>query len=273
MLTSSRAAQRIMSILALLCLGAAPPERPQADRVSPDTLQWFQSAEQAMMTAVGKGDKAAWDRIMDPSCVITSEEGEVLGKAQFLDSLRPLPDGLTGAIEVKDLTVQAFAGLAVVRYRADEWESVFGQKLNTSYRITNTYRRVGAEWKMVASHAAVVTQDPPPQTVSSTGWSAFAGKYRLLPDGWTFTVELRNGNLYGGRDPKNLRRMMPLTPDAFVVSGTLGEWLFVTENGKSVRIVNVRKFEPLIWSRVEDKEDAASTMRLPDTANAPTPWR
>jgi hypothetical protein len=252
MLMSYRAVALMVSISALVCLGAAHADPSQVVRVSPDLLQWFESTEQAMMTAVGTGDKAVWDRILDPSCVITSEEGQVLGKQQLLDSLRPLPHGLTGAITVRDLTVQALPGLAVVRYRAEELESVFGQALNTSYRITNTYQRVGAEWRMVASHTSVVTEDPPPQAVSTAGWSAFAGKYRLLPDGWTFTVELRNGNLYGGRDPKNLRRMIPLTPDAFVVSGTLGEWLFVMENGKAVRIVNVRKFQPLIWSRVED---------------------
>jgi hypothetical protein len=42
-----------------------------------------------------------------------------------------------------------------------------------------------------------------------------------------------------------------LTTDAFVVSGSLGEWMFVVESGKAVRIVNFRKFEPLIWSRVD----------------------
>jgi len=37
-----------------------------------------------------------------------------------------------------------------------------------------------------------------------------------------------------------------------VVSGSLGEWLFVTENGKAVRILDFRKFEPLVWTRVDD---------------------
>jgi len=231
-------------------VGAQRP--PRSNAAAAETTRWFQSTEQALMDSIGAGDKSPWHRVMDPSCIVTTEEGELLNKHQFLDELRPLPKGLTGRIAVNDLNVQTYISFAVVRYRADEREAVFGQTLKTSYRVTNTYRRDGSEWKMVASQQAVVTRDPPEQPVSKANWPALAGKYRLLPDGWTFTVQLRNGDLYGGRDPGKLRRLVPLAPDAFVASGTLGEWIFVVEGGRATRIVNIRKFEPLIWTRVED---------------------
>ncbi len=230
----------------------------QAAAVAPDesvsakTREWFQSTEQALMDSMASGTKAVWERVMDPTWVMTSEEGQVLGRQQFLDELRPLPDGLSGAIVVKDLTVHELPTFAVVRYLADESESVFGQQLSVRYRVTNTYRRDGPDWKMVASHLAVVTQDPPEQKVSSAGWAGLVGSYRLLPTGWTFTVELRDGRLYAGRDPKGLRPLIPMTPDAFVLSGSLGEWLFVVENGQATRILNLRKFATLVWTRVED---------------------
>ncbi len=234
----------------LLCLHAAAGtgDGPPAA----DTLRWFQATEQALMDSVAPGDKGPWERMLDPSCVLTDEEGRVMTKQEFLDALRPLPPGLSGGIAVKDLTVQDLGGVVVVRYLADEWEMVFGQRLTTRYRTTNTYRRVAPDWRMVASHTSVVTQDPPTQAVSRAAWPSLVGRYRLLPDGWTFTVELRDGDLYGGRDAKDLRLLIPLTPEAFVLSGSLGEWIFVTENGKGVRIVNFRKFEPLVWTRVDD---------------------
>jgi hypothetical protein len=213
-----------------------------------DDTQWFQKTEQSLMDAIASGDKAVWDRVLDPSFILTSEEGEVMSREQFLAALRPLPAGLTGGIAVKELKSQTFAGFAVVRFLADEWELVFAQRLTTRYRVTDTYRREKDNWKLVASHVSVVTQDPPAQNVSKVGWPALAGTYQLLPDGWTFTVELRDGTLYGGRDPKKLRPFIPLTPDAFVLTGALGEWLFVVENGSATRIVNLRKFEPLIWT-------------------------
>jgi hypothetical protein len=203
------------------------------------------------MDAIAPGDKAPWERVMDPSCVVTTDEGEVLSRQQFLDSLGPLPAGLSGTITVRELTVQEAPSFAVIRYLADEAESVFGQRLVVNYRVTNTYRRDGAGWKMMASHLSVVTRDPPAQPVSDAGWPGLVGTYRLLPDGWTFTVELREGQLFGGRDPKKLRPLVPLAADAFVLSGALGEWLFVVETGRATRIVNVRKFAPLVWTRVE----------------------
>jgi len=241
----------IGSFLAALALVPAPVGAASVEASSVRTVEWFQRTEQALMDAVATGDRSVWERVLDPACVLTSEEGEVMTRPQFLDALRPLPTGLTGGIAVKELTVQEFPSFGVVRYLADEWESVFGQRLVTRYRVTDTFRRDGDAWKMVASHVAVVTQDPPAQPVSKERWAALAGTYRLLPDGWTFTVALREGTLYGGRDPNALRPFIPLAPDAFVLSGRLGEWIFVTGEGGVSHILNFRKFEPLVWTRVQ----------------------
>lgn len=219
---------------------------------SPQTVAWFQTTEQQLMDSIASGSKAPWDGVMDADCTFTTEEGQVLSRQQFLDELHPLPAGLEGAITVRELTVDEQPGFAIVRYLLDEWETVFAQRLTTQYRTTDTFRKVGDSWKLVASHTSVVTHDPPAQQVSSAGWPAFVGRYRLLPDGWTFSVELRDGELWGGRDPKKLRRLIPLAPDAFVVSGALGDWIFVRDaHGRTTHIVELRKFEPLIWTRVD----------------------
>jgi hypothetical protein len=100
---------------------------------------------------------------------------------------------------------------------------------------------------------SVVTADPPPQPVSTAGFPGLVGSYQLLPDGWTFHVALRDGQLVGGRDTAALTRMIPLTPTAFVREKTLGEWLFVVgADGKATHIVDFRKFEPLVWTRVPE---------------------
>jgi hypothetical protein len=212
---------------------------------------WFQTTEQSLMNAVAVGDRAPWNATLDDRCVLTTEEGEVLTKAEFLKALRPLPAGLAGGIEVKDLTVEDFQDVAVVRFLADEWETVFAQRLTTKYRMTDTFRRVDGVWKMIASHASVVTANPPAQPVSTAEWPELVGAYQIKPDGWTFHVELRNGQLVGGRDPNDLKRMIPLTPLAFVRDGSLGEWLFVMgADKKATAIINFRKFEPLVWTRV-----------------------
>jgi hypothetical protein len=244
---------RRLSPFLLILTASAVSAAPAQHAASAATLAWFQKTEQALMDAVAPGDKAPWDRILDESYVVTSEEGELLTRQPFLDAIRPLPAGLSGSITVRDLTVQEFPSFAVVRYLGDEVENVFGQRLTTQYRITDTFVRAGSSWKMVASHTAVVTQDPPAQAVASEGWPAFVGTYKLVPEGWTFRVALRDGKLYGGRDPAKLKAFIPLTPDAFVLSGSLGEWMFVMgQDGKASRILDFRKFEPLVWTRIAE---------------------
>ncbi len=224
----------------------------QASRPDSD-IEWFHSTEQSLMDAIALGDKKTWDRVMDEDCLVTTEEGEVLSKKRLLRELNGLPKGLSGSIVVQDLTEQRFKDFAIVRFRLEEQENVFGQHLSTQYRVTDTFRRAGGEWKLVASHISVVTTDPPPQDVSKADWPALAGTYKLLPNGWTFHVELQNGVLHGGRDPSKLRPFIPLAPNVFTLRGTLGEWIFVTENGaQAAKIVHFRKFEPLIWTKVQE---------------------
>ena len=226
--------------------------RAQSSQTS--TRDWFQTTEQALMDAVAVGDTKPWAAAMDDRCVMTSEEGDVQAKAEFLKALRPLPEGLAGGIAVKNLTVDEFGDIAVVRYLADEWETVFAQRLTTKYRTTDTFHRADKAWKMIASHTSVVTSDPPAQAVATEDWPKLVGSYQLPPNGWTFHVVLRNGQLYGGRDLNALKRMIPLTPLAFVREGSLGEWIFVQgPDKKATRILDFRKFEPLVWTRVGDR--------------------
>jgi Domain of unknown function (DUF4440) len=216
------------------------------------TVAWFQKTEQSLMDAVGTGDKKVWDEVMSPDCVVTTEDGEVFAKPQFLKDIRGLPPGLSGNIVVKDLTVQQVSDFAIVRYMADETETVFGQKLATRYRVTDTFRRSGSAWKMLASHITVVNSDPPAQDVSKDGWLGLAGDYQLKPGGWVMHVELRDGQLYGGRDATKLLPFIPLTPDAFALSGSLGTWIFVKgKDGRVTHMLDYRKCEPIVWRRVD----------------------
>ena len=74
-----------------------------------------------------------------------------------------------------------------------------------------------------------------------------------MPEGWTFNVVLRDGELFGGRDPNKLRPLIPLAANVFVAKGVPGERIFVVDkNGKASKMVDFRKFQPLIWQRVSN---------------------
>jgi hypothetical protein len=249
-------------IIAVLSLASLLPQlsfsgfhvRSGADsQPKSDDKAWFLATEQSLMDAIAVGDKAVWDRVLDKDCIMTTEEGQTFSKEQLLKELTGLPPGLSGSIKVEDFTVQEFPTFAVVRFLANEQEDVFGQQLKTKYRVTDTFRKDGSQWKMIASHLSVVTADPPPQDVPKENWPGLVGVYKLMPSGWTFNVVLRNGELLGGRDLTKLRPMIPLAPNVFVTKGALGEKIFIIDkNGKASKIVDFRKFQPLIWNRVSD---------------------
>ena len=137
----------IIVMTALIAPSALPPGHASGSR-KPSRRSWTPSHP-----AIMRYGTRSWTM----TCVMTGEEGEQLTKAAFLKALHPLPQGLSGEIRVRDLTVQDLQDVAVVRFMADESETVFGQRLATKYRITDVFRRSGDTWRMVASHASVIT--------------------------------------------------------------------------------------------------------------------
>src|SRR5437773_550114 len=122
-----RVASGALAALALLHATASAAETATA--ASAVTVASFQGIEQALMDAVATGTRSVWERVLDDSFAVTSEEGEVLTRQRFLDELRPLPKGLSGGITVKELAVQEFAAFAVVRSgRLGEWIFVAGKR-------------------------------------------------------------------------------------------------------------------------------------------------
>lgn len=254
------------AILVALLMAFFAPVLTAEDRpsVASDSLtEYFQRTEQSLVDAVAVGDRAVWDAVLDDKCVLTTEEGEVLDKQSLLKQLTGLPPGLSGSIQVTDLTVQNLGGFAVVRFRLNEKETVFGQVLTTSYRSTDTFQKQNDRWKMIASHQSVITTDPPAQTVATDDFAALVGTYRLLPDGWTFEVRLRDGALYGGRDVARLKRMIPISSSVFVREGSLGEWIFSASPDGTAKAVELRKFETLVWTRTNGAPGKDSNIRTP----------
>lgn len=220
---------------------------------SPDEVAWFQKTTQALFDALPSGDKTLYDRVTAASFVMTDEDGKVMDKPEFLDSLGPLPPGFSGQIRIVDLTVQDLGGAAVVHYLIDESEDVFGQKLHTKYLETDTYRRDADSWKMVAAQATVVPRDLDPVNVDPRGWPALVGSYRISGDrtGRGYHVYLRGGTLFGGRDERSATELIPLSPLVFFQKGSIHTMIFVQDAAGAVTEVReVHKYNELVMQRV-----------------------
>jgi hypothetical protein len=217
-----------------------------------DPTSWFQSTTQALFDAVAAGEKPVWDRVLDADCMITTEDGEVFDKARFMEELRPLPPGFSGEIKVRGLTVRSLGGTAVVHYWLDETEDIFGQQLRTTYVETDTYRRAGDSWKAVAMQVTVVPRDLEPIELSSAGWPALVGDYRYSERATSrYQVFVRDGALYGGRDPKSATQLIPLAPLVFFQKGSIHIMVFVQDTTGAVSEVReLHKYNEVRLQRV-----------------------
>lgn len=221
--------------LALLLLHSAAAH-PATDEPN----AWFEATTQALFDAVAAGDTRLWSRVLAPGCQITTEDGDVLDKATFLAQMHPLPQGFTGRIKVRGLTVQYAGEAAVVHYWLDETEDIFDQRLRTTYVETDTYRRSGDSWTAIAMQQTVVPRDLEPVPGVAVDARALTGEYRLA-DGDTspYRVFLRDGALFMGHDESAARKLIPLAPLVFYVKGSIHIVVFV--RGASGAIDEVRE--------------------------------
>jgi hypothetical protein len=219
---------------------------------SDSSSEWFRMTTQNLYDAVAPGETAVWDRVLDANCRITTEDGEVLDKAHFLHEMRPLPQGFSGRIKVRDLTVRPLGQAAVVHYWLDETEDIFGQQLRTTYVETDVYRRAADSWKMVALQVTVVPRDLDAVPVDSTGWPALAGDYRLADQANShYEVRLRDGALYGGRDQKTATLLIPLAPLVFFQKGSIHTMVFVQDGtGAITEVRELHKYNEVVMKRV-----------------------
>ena len=215
---------------------------------------WFLARTQALYDAVTDGDKAVWRRTLSDDCVITDEDGKVYDKAAFLATIAPLKKGFSGTIKVRRLTARIFGSAATVHYWLDEHEDALGQRLHTTYVETDTYRREGTAWRMLASQVTVVPADLRPVPVDRSRWPELAGTYRLgdVP-GLVYQAYLRQGSLYWGSDARSAKLLIPLSPLVFFVQGSIHTMVFVRDPaGHITEAIELHKYNEVAMRRVGD---------------------
>jgi hypothetical protein len=218
-----------------------------------DATAWFQATTQKLLDAVTTGEPAVWDQVLDQDFQVTTEDGDVMGRKQFLDGMRPLPAGFIGHIKVRDLTLRPAGDAAIVHYWLDETEDIFGQELRTTYVETDVYRRVAGAWKMAAAQVTVVPRDLEPIAVSNHDWPALVGEYRYSEQASSrYHVFLRDGALYGGRDPKSATLLIPLAPLVFFQKGSIHLMVFVRDaKGAVTEVRELHKYNEIRMERAD----------------------
>jgi len=235
-----------------MSLAAAPAVN--ADPAPPKVREEIVSLSQQLMDAIGEGRKDVWQKIVADDAQVVDEFGRRQGKREMVESLRPLPKGFSGSIEIRNPRVTVYGDTAVIVCEEYERETVFGQKLVVRYIGTNTFVRRAGAWKLVAMEDVTLPTPPPRLDVPGLHLPDYAGTYSYGPGrAWTFTVH--DGTLaYSTKPGRPLVEAEPIARDVFMEGDGSDERNLLIfrrdESGRVASLIERRKFNDLRLERV-----------------------
>lgn len=238
------------ALLAFILI-TAPFAAVHAERAPEATTRELVAATQAMMDALASGKSEVWEQGLADDAVIVDEFGRTQGKAEMVKSVTGLPANMSGHIKLLDPKAQVYGDAAVLTVDADEYQTVYGQKLHILYRMTNTFVRRDGKWRLAAMHNVTVPTTPPALAVAGLALGDYPGVYRYAPDR-AFTVASDGKGLsFTTRPGRPATRLMAVARDVFMDDGDEKN-LFVFRRdaaGRIVELIERRKFNDLVLKR------------------------
>jgi len=211
----------------------------------------LQRQAQELVDAITSGSAEVWDRLLDDGAVITAEDGSVSTKAAMLKDIRPLPEGVSGRIRVTDFHAYVHGQTAIATYVDDEDETYHGHVLHCQYRVTDTWQKTGAGWRLIGSQVLALRTDPPAIQLPAADLAAYAGRYALAPD-IAYEIRVKDGKLEGQRTGRAAEPLLAEAPDVLFVPGSprYRKLMVRDAEGRVTAMVERREAWDLPWTRV-----------------------
>ena len=205
---------------------------------------------QELLDAISTGSAAVWDRYLDGDLRYVDEGGKVLTKKQMVEGTKPLPEGVSGTIVVKEFEAAVHGSVAVATYVNDENEDFHGHKLHCQYRTTDTWLNTAKGWRLIAAQVLAVRADPPEVPLAASLRAEYCGRYALAP-AIAYEIRCNGDGLEGqqtGRKPEDLRAE---APDVLFVPGRPRyRYVFLRDaGGKITGFAQRREAWDLVWKR------------------------
>jgi ketosteroid isomerase-like protein len=241
---SRRTAAGIAWSLALGLAASSPAEEPVTDVLRRQTQELFD--------ALGNGQKAVWEKYLDPEVRYVDESGAVAGKKEMVDGVSALPAGVSGTIRVKDYDARVHGDVAVATWVADETETYHGRELHCRYRTTDTWKKTPDGWRLIAAQVLAMREDPPAVALPAALRSEYVGRY-ALPDGLGYEIRAAEGGaaLEGVQDGRKPEALRAEAPDVLFVPGK-PRYRYVARrdaSGKVNALIQRREAWDLVWER------------------------
>jgi hypothetical protein len=150
MRTSLTIAANGILFAAILNIGAAEARKPENSGAAQ-----VLAAERARLEAFRAADRVALSGILSDDATVVHSNGELSGKADELDAVRPgTPEAPLPTLELVDPLVRVHGTTAVITGHLVERE---GKTLVLRLSFTNTYYRADGRWRFLAGQLTKVS--------------------------------------------------------------------------------------------------------------------
>ncbi len=240
----------VVALFIIACGRAGGGDRP-GDQSIAATEATLRRNTQALLDAVAPGDTSVWDRLLDPAVIQVDENDVVRGKSEILNGLKPLGPGLVGTLSIDDFRTSIHDNVAVVSHEDRETLDYHGQTIRSRFRSTDTWARTNGAWRMIASQALAVLQDPPTLPLDRTTLCGYSGRYAMAAD-IDATVACAGDSLLVKRQGRPDRVFVPELRDVFFERGQpRTRRIFLRDaNGQITGFVDRREARDIAWHRL-----------------------
>ncbi|HZW87854.1 MAG TPA: nuclear transport factor 2 family protein [Myxococcaceae bacterium] len=216
-----------------------------------DVPALLRARAQQLVDAITRGDASVWEQALDAGARIIDESGEVMDRKAMVDSVRPLPPGISGALRVVDFQATVLGDIALTTYIADEDETFHGAKIHARYRMGETWARRDGKWKMLSMQVLALRSDPPALPTTAEQRRVYCGRYSL--GDLTYVVRCETDGLTGGTQGKPAKPLRLESPDVFFIPGEPRlRYLFQRDAaGRVTGFLQRRESWDLPWKRVD----------------------
>jgi hypothetical protein len=216
---------------------------------SKDVYQQILKKEQQLMDAIAIGDTSVWMDSLHEDCLIAVEDGKTLSRNELVSSIKPLPDGYHGRIAIIEPHYQHYDDTLVLSFINDENLEVFGQKIHTQYRQTDTWKNFKSGWKLIAMQLFEIPKNPMPVSLPESALAEYIGTYALSNDRKCI-ISVEGGMLYAEKTGREKEELLAETENMFFRKND-GRVRVIFDKGPGTvyYLIERRAGEDLVWKK------------------------
>ena len=218
----------IIFIFALLAINTT------AQQTASSAEQEVLNASAARRDAYNRRDFAALDRYIADDCLISTDDGALVTKADLLIHLKNLPSPYDQIANARDFAVRVHDGTAVISLRSTAHERFTDTDIVTEQRRTESWMKRDGGWVLVAVQTGNLPANFRKSAVTgSHNLKDYVGQYEWRRRGEVDVVTLRDGKLWSRFD-NDEDEYLPLGSDTFFTRNDLGTVTFTRDPGGRV---------------------------------------